>query len=208
MESWDLATGFIRIVGIVIVLVLTFGKSKNRPMILVILFSAIAGSVALHRTGNGADGIIYPVSGMAVAALFNLYIFLRKKISFGEFAATLAIGAIAGGTGSIFLFLIAFSMDLVQKALGAERTMLRDRFAPSSLAPHSSQFCTGRGSSLARIEAQRLIKSESIEEHAPIGVDPVPGGTGCGIALRGITLPWGVRIGLATLVILMSGLFV
>ena len=164
----------------------------------------IIGILVIYWTKDGTAGVIFSISGILTATAGVIACHIVKRITTVEYLTTAAIGAITGPGGTIFIILIVFIMSVLQKISGNETTETKDRFFRHFAENEEIIPCTDRPFRISTAEMNWFLKmengisnpEESDDENDMIGVS------------RQKILPWGTKLALATLAILISGVFI
>ncbi|MBN1164888.1 MAG: hypothetical protein JXB45_09940 [Candidatus Krumholzibacteriota bacterium] len=202
-------TNFLKILAILFVLISASGRFNRKKLLNLATLTIIPLSILIYWSGEGTAGLLFSLSGLTVASCCSLPFFWRDKITLTELLTSGAMGGIIGPFGSALVFLIMLTLYLTQQLLNAHTTLISDRFSHFDLGFGATFTTTDHKSSLTRIEAKRIMLAEtrnfdvetsSLRFHDGIpATDPDSGHR---------TLPWGGKLALATLAILITGLFI
>jgi hypothetical protein len=125
---------------------------------------------------------------------------LRESIRTGDVAAPVAAGSLLGPVGGLAAIAVAAALYLAQRS-PCHRPVLMDRFDLERSVAGGGKAISDR-SVIAAIESRRIGQrtgGSGQDERTPSGAEAVP--------LRE-TLPWRASLAMATLAVLMTGLFV
>ncbi len=162
----------LKMMAVCLVFYTAFRRPGNGHLTFVIVSLIIPGSLFAYWLDGGINGIAFSLSGMLVAAVGASAYYLARRLSPVEYIITIAIGSIVGPAGIFFLFLIVFALNMAQKLLGADTTVVKDRYEKYS------------------------------EKEKTLDTDPESRRS------RQSILPWRTKLALATLSILISGIFI
>lgn len=204
MQIFNMQIDYLNVIAIVVILIAVFREMHGRSAYNFTLLTIISASAAVHAANSGISGIVFVAAGMAVAAICNYSGLRYSATNRRRFLISVMIGAVVGPAGAFFIFMIVLIMNLLQGFLRASTTSVRDRYATcladGSMVPGWEEA----RSPVARIEAKRF-GSEEIDKPGRCGSTP---GSESGSLCTYHAFPWSAKIAIATLTVLLSGVFV
>jgi hypothetical protein len=189
MDIWNLNTNVIRLIAVFLVFVLSSRRQKRSSADLRVYIAILTCSTAIYSLAEGIDGLSYSLSGAGIALLFISPFMISGGITRTETAASLSVGSILGPFGSLVAMGIVSTLYLLQILLGARSTASAGRFARREAAGQGEP--ERPGSYILLLEKKRMKRSE---EKARGEMDWI--------------LSWQTGLALATLMVLMTGIFV
>ncbi len=196
-------TAILKTAAVIILLYSAFFRPSRRSPSMTVLLSMLIGILYIYWTKDGIDGIIFSASGILIATAGALACHIVNRITAVEYLATTAIGAITGPVGTIFIILIIFIMNTIQKISGNETTETKERFFRHFAENEEIIPCVDGHLRMSTAEINWLMKTEEITsdpDRSDVGNDRIEA------SLQKI-FPWGTKLALATLTILISGVF-
>ncbi len=210
MHQLTIFTNLTKIAALIYLLAMATGGYRGKGPRRILIPLIIPVSIALNWLSGGIGGLLFSLSGIAVASLCLFPLSLWNRLPRSGFVDASAVGTIFGPTGSIAVFAIALILQVVEWLVGGRSTSIRDRFAGYAFSFASSFTTDAQSSPFTAIEAKKVMIDEYRiidemggdsfrREHEFLDAPP---------QLNSLTLPWRARLALATLSILISGLFI
>ncbi|MBN2185816.1 MAG: hypothetical protein JW746_10880 [Candidatus Krumholzibacteriota bacterium] len=196
-------TAILKTAAVMILLYSAFLRpSKSTPSTKVLL-SVIIGVLYIYWTKAGIEGVAFSFYGILAATAGVIACHIVTRMTAGEYLTTAAIGAITGPIGMIFIILIVFTMNTIQKISGNETTETKERFIRQFAENKEAAPQIDEHFGMTIAEINLLMKSDTVIS--------APGGS-CAASDRidassGKIFPWGIKLAFATLTILISGVF-
>lgn len=197
MNIWETETLILRLIAVLFVFALLRicrrGKETGRETVLYLIVVAASAIVNLLRDGGG--GFLMTLTGAMAAFAVAAPLLAMEKIALRDIAAPVAVGSLLGPLGGLAAIAIAATIYIVQQSPGIQPATT-DRLVPWFTGPGTEPKGSCR-SILAVLENRRLRKTprddrdDSAESPAAIEV-----------------LPWKTSLAVATLAVLMTGIFI
>jgi hypothetical protein len=204
MSIWETETLILRLIAVLFVFALIRvcgrGKDTGRETVLYLVVVAASAIVNLLRSGGG--GFLMTLIGAIAAFALSAPFVAKGRAAPRDITAAVAAGSLLGPLGGLIAVAIASVICIVQRSPGQESPLM-DRFA-SRFRESAGPFIPQGRSILAIVENRRLRK-------------------GCGMRARGAsaaleseagdrsdieTIPWRTSLAVATLAMLMTGIFI
>ena len=210
MDALMLQTSTLKILAVLLVLASASERFRLKKGAAVITFLLIPAPIIIYWYSEGINGMLFSIYGLSVAFLCGFPFLLSKKVTFAELSISLTVGGIVGPLGSLLIFLIVFTIYIVQYILGSDTTTVNDH-----LLNHTFNFDTvfsaeDKKSPLARIEAKKILLAEC-RNYSGMGSAAINLNNGIPSIhyfIKHQTLTWGAKLALATLSILITGFFI
>ncbi len=197
MGIWEKETLLLRLIAVLFVFALLRicrgKKETGRETVLYLIVVTASATVNLLRSGGG--GFLLSIIGAIAAFSVSAPLLARDRIVQRDLAAAVAAGSLLGPLGGTAAIGLAAAIYLMQRATGLQPA-LRDRLIPSLAGPAAAADASHL-SILAILERRGSRKTAA--DHFSI-----PAGASAGIA----ALPWRASLAVATLAVLMTGMFV
>ena len=206
MSIWETETLILRLITVLFVFALLRvygrGKATGRETVLYLIVVTASAIVNLLRSGGG--GFLMTLIGAMMAFAVSAPLVVRDRVAFRDIAAPVAAGSLLGPFGGLAAIVIAAAIYIVQRSTGRQPAIMDivvPRFTDSGVA-----FRPCSRYALTLIETRRLRKTRRRDQDdsaAKLGGDAdsrIP----AGIEM----LPWRTSLAVATLAVLMTGLFI
>ncbi len=205
MSIWETETLILRLIAVLFVFALLRicgrGKETGRETVLYLIVVTASATVNLLRSGGG--GILMTLTGAMAAFAVSAPLVARDKAALRDIAAPVAAGSLLGPLGGLVAIAIAAAIYIVQRSPGRQPAMM-DRPFPR-FADSGSGFRTGGNSIMAIIENRRLRRNPGRSGDSTAGTDRNTDT----VRQAGIEmLPWRTSLAVATLAVLMTGMFI
>ena len=142
--------------------------------------------------------------GAAAAFVVSAPLVTRDRAKLRDIAAPMAVGALLGALGGLIAIAIAAAIYVVQRSPGRQPAMI-DRLVPR-YANSCARFSPSGRSALSLIENRRLRITARRDQDDNAAE---PGGDADARIPTGIEiLPWRTSLAVATLAVLMTGMFI
>ena len=202
---WEAETLILRLIAVLFVFALIRicgrGKETGRETVLYLIVVVASATVNLLRSGGG--GFLMVLIGAIAALAVSAPLVVRGRATSADITATVATGSLLGMLGGLTAVSIAAVICIVQRSTGRQPATI-DRFA-HHLADSSSMFEPGSRSILSMIEKRRLWRGPGRSGDCNAGTD-------CdtdAVRQAGIEMiPWRTSLAVATLAVLMTGIFI
>lgn len=207
MEGWATDTAMLRFMAVAFIILAATVGTRKRLFSSILAISAFSASIAWHVSGAGSSGLLYALSGSAVAFLASFPLLKMRRISSEEFYVSLSLGSMLGLASSAMVFLVAYLFLSVQAMLRADFVLIREGMVETSRRSETDLLLMDEKSALAEIEAYKILRSEGLEfkKHCllparlndPSAISPMQ---------RYVNiLPWPAKLAFGTLAVLMHG---
>ncbi|MBN2070016.1 MAG: hypothetical protein JW814_01060 [Candidatus Krumholzibacteriota bacterium] len=180
-------------------------RSSVRTPSRIFLLSMIITVFTIYLTKDGIGGLIFSVSGLFTVSIGVLACHLVKQISPDEYLAAAAIGSVVGPIGSFFIIIIIFAMSTIQKMARCESTATMERLLRKHI---SAEEVISTGKKRADILVKELHWILSAERETSDGTPGIGIKNNETVETRQKIFSWGTKLAMATLAILISGIFI
>ena len=207
MEGWATDTAMLRFLAVAfVVLAATVGR-RRRLFSSILALSALSASLAWHVNDCGAAGLLYALSGAAVAFLASFPLFRMRRLSREELYLSLALGCMLGFACSAMVFLVSYLFLVVQFLLRADFVLIREGMIETAPRYETDPLLMDEKSALAEIEACKILRSEGLDfrKHSmiPARINDL---SAISPSQRYVNiLPWPAKLAFGTLAALMYG---
>ena len=205
VSIWETETLIIRLIAVLFVFALLRisgrGKETGRETVLYLFVITASATVNLLRSGGG--GFLTTLIGAMVAFAVSAPLVARGRAASRDIVSTVAAGSLLGPLGGLAAVAIATMIYIVQRSPGRQPVPM-DRFVPRFADSGAVLKPFGR-SVLAMIENRRLRRDPGKSRDSAAVTDRDTD------ALRqaGIEMmPWRTSLAVATLAVMMTGLFI
>ncbi len=197
-------TVILKTVAVVLILYSAFARQSRKPVETAALLSVISGVLLLYWTKSGPGGIVFSASGILAAAAGTGACHIIRRVTPEEYFTAVALGAITGPAGIIMIIMIVFMMNLIQKISGNPCVAAKERIIRHFLESDGAVPCIDGYLGVSISEADRLLRPGSIypEEEGAEEAENSESTSAQKI------FPWGIKLALATLAILTSGIYI
>jgi hypothetical protein len=207
MGTGDLMTTTIKLTAAIYILLIAMRRiPKTKPAWLITAAVCMVVTSA-HMYVHGLPGLFMSISGAAVSILLSIPLYRQNRISRSELIPSLAVGCILGPVGYSVAYLIAFTLFAVQYWLKAEKFIAGDRRLRTASPGGPDIIAADEKSALARIEARKILHGDNAQNAG----DDLPRDRLEDYIYRHYphrqenTFPWGAKLAVASLVVLMMG---
>jgi hypothetical protein len=212
MDYLELHSEALRIMAVVFVIAsIADGKAGRRQESRGILLASIVIPLAAiaHSLGSGISGAVYSLSGAATAGLISAVLSTGRPAAGQRTVSAAAAGSIFGPSGALFIFIVYYVLDIAQKMLRADRSCMSDLLPGRMLR---AELIFGGAENNAGPLGKWLRRPGQSERPGSAAADEAGGGneesTGGGDRLELAVMPWRIKLALASLSVLLSGIFI
>ena len=197
VNIWEPETLILRLTAVLFVFALLRicrrKQEAGRETVLYLIIVTASATVNLLRDGGG--GFLMTLIGAMAAFAVAAPLLAMDKVDLRDIAAPVAAGSLLGPLGGLAAIAIAAVIYIVQKSPGAQPAIL-DRLIPRFAAPDigTSESCR----SILAIQERRRFGKVHREESACTPERQT--------AIE--SLPWRTSLAVATLAVLMTGIFI
>jgi hypothetical protein len=207
MEGWATDTVMLRFLAVAFIILAATAGTRKRFFTSVLALTAFSASIAWHVKSGGSEGVLYALSGVAVAILASLPLLRMKRISRAELFVSIALGSMLGLACSSMVFLVAYLFLAVQAALRADFVLIQEGMVETTPRCDADLLLLDEKSALAEIEAYKILRSEGFDfkKHylLPARLNDL---SAVSPSQRYVNiLPWPAKLAFGTLAVLMYG---
>lgn len=207
MKGLATDTTMLRFLAVALVILAATGGTRKRYFSRILATAAFFASIAFHLNGAGSVGILYALSGMAVAFIAAFPLFRMRRISEAELLVSLALGGMLGFACSAMVFLVAYLFLSIQVMLRADFVRIQEGMVDVAPRCDTDLLLMDEKSALAEIEACKILRSEGFDfrKHylLPARLNDL---SAISPSQRYVNiLPWPAKLAFGTLAVLMYG---
>ena len=207
MEGWATDTAMLRFMAVAFVILAATAGTRRRFFSSILAVSAFSASIAWHVNGTGWAGLLYALSGSAVAFLATFPLLGMRRLSREELHISIALGSMLGLACAAMVFLVAYLFLAVQALLRADFIRIQEGMVEISHRSETDLLLMDEKSALAEIEAYKILRSEGLDfqKHylLPARLNDL---SAISPSQRYVNiLPWPAKLAFGTLAVLMYG---
>jgi hypothetical protein len=206
VSIWDSETMILRLIAVLFVVALLriCGKGKDTGRETVLYLTVVTASATVNLLRSGGGGFLMTAIGAIAAFAISAPLITRDRSQLREIAAPVATGSLLGPLGGLIAIAIATVLYLMQRSRGC-RSMVTDIF-PRPISVPREESLSPRSSVLTLIENRRLGRKTDRDRGASCLTEDRYVAEESDTSVESNS--WRISLAVATLAVLMTGVFV